>query len=229
MIIVVTGNRKGIGRYISEYYLEKGHTVIGCSRDKSDLVNEKYRHFQADVSDEKEMKEFINYIRKDFKYIDVLINNAGIASMNHFLLTPTQTAKKLMEVNYIGTLVAIREFSKLLRKSKNPRIVNFTTVAKPLELEGEAAYAASKAAVETLTRILAKELSQYKITINAIGPTPIPTDLVRNVPEDKMEKLIERQSVKRYGKFQDVSNVLDFFIKPESDFITGQIIYLGGV
>lgn len=229
MIVVITGNRKGIGRYLSEYYLKKGHTVIGCSRSESDLVDKNYRHFQSDVSNESDIKKLITQVRKEFGHIDVLINNAGIASMNHFLLTPTETAKKLMEVNYIGTLTAIREFSKLLRKSKNPRIVNFSTVAKPLELEGEAAYAASKAAVETLTRVLAKELSQYNITINAIGPTPIQTDLVRNVPEDKMKKLIERQSVKRYGTFEDVSNVIDFFIKPESDFITGQIIYLGGV
>lgn len=134
-----------------------------------------------------------------------------------------------MEVNYLGTFSMCRELSRLMRKSKNPRIINFTTIARPLNLEGEAAYASSKAAVETLTKVLAKELAQYNITVNAIGPASIKTDLIAGVPENKLNNLLTFQSIKRFGKFEDVSNVIDFFIKPESDFITGQIIYLGGV
>ena len=109
------------------------------------------------------------------------------------------------------------------------RIVNLTTVATPLKLEGEAAYASSKAAVITLTQILGKELAEFGITVNAIGPTPIKTDLIRSIPKDKIRRLIDSLAVKRYGKVLDVINVIDFFIKPESDYITGQTIYLGGV
>ena len=98
-----------------------------------------------------------------------------------------------------------------------------------MKLEGEAIYASSKAAVISLTQILAGELANIGITVNAIGPTPVKTDLIRSVPIEKIKRLLERQAIHRYGEFDDIVNVIDFFIKPESNFITGQVIYLGGV
>ena len=80
-----------------------------------------------------------------------------------------------------------------------------------------------------LTEILAREFSIMGITINVIGPTPVKTDLIKSVPKNKIKKLIERQAIQRYGDLDDIVNVLNFFIKPESNFITGQVIYLGGV
>ncbi|GAI34610.1 unnamed protein product, partial [marine sediment metagenome] len=129
MIILITGNRKGIGRYLSEHYLEKGYVVLGCSRSESDLQNKNYQHYLVDVSKEKDIKKMIFAVKKEFGKIDVLVNNAGIASMNLLLLTPTSIARKVMETNYFGTLVMCREFSRLMRKSNNGRIINFTTVA----------------------------------------------------------------------------------------------------
>ena len=114
-------------------------------------------------------------------------------------------------------------------KNRFGRIVNFTTVAVPLNLEGELVYASSKSAVEEMTRILSKELSSFNITVNAIGPTPIKTDLTRVVPKDKLDDIIEQQTIKRFGDMRDIVNVVDFFIKEESNFITGQKIYLGGL
>jgi 3-oxoacyl-[acyl-carrier protein] reductase len=96
-------------------------------------------------------------------------------------------------------------------------------------LEGEAIYAASKIAVEKLTKIMAKEVGNWGITINCIGPTPIDTDLIRAVPKNKIDKLLDQQAIKRLGSYGDVSNAIDFFIRKESSFITGQIIYLGGL
>ena len=114
-------------------------------------------------------------------------------------------------------------------RNKYGRIVNFATVATPLNLEGEAVYAASKAAVESLTRVMCKELAGYNITVNAVGPTPVLTDLIRGVSDDKMDELIGTQAIKRMGEYPDISNATDFFIQKESDFITGQVLYLGGV
>ena len=116
-----------------------------------------------------------------------------------------------------------------MMKQRNGRIVNLATVATALDLEGEAMYAASKAAVVSLTRILAREVADFNITVNAVGPTPIETDLIRSVPKRKMDALLARHPLSRYGTFEDLSNVIDFFIKPESDYITSQVIYLGGV
>ena len=116
-----------------------------------------------------------------------------------------------------------------MSRSGGGRIINFTSVANPLNLEGEAIYAASKAAVESLTKTAAKELSGMDITVNAIGPTPIETDLIKFVPKEKIEALVKQQSIQRLGTYEDILNTVDFFIKPESNFITGQILYLGGV
>ena len=168
-------------------------------------------------------------IRKHEGRLDVLINNAGVASMNHSLLTPIAAVNSIMETNFTGTFLFCREAARLMQLNRYGRIVNFTTVAVPLKLEGEAVYAASKAAVISLTHILAREFADFGITVNAIGPTPIKTDLIRGVPPEKLDALIARQAIKRYGELRDVIHVVDFFLQPASDFVTGQVIFLGGV
>ena len=135
----------------------------------------------------------------------------------------------ILATNVVGTFLFCREAAKLMQPRRWGRIVNFTTVATPLKLEGEAVYAASKAAVHSLTEVLARELAPLGITVNSVGPTPIETDLIRSVPKDRMDRLIARQAIPRMGTFADVANVTDFFLRAESDFITGQNLYLGGV
>jgi 3-oxoacyl-[acyl-carrier protein] reductase len=102
-------------------------------------------------------------------------------------------------------------------------------VATPIKLDGEAAYAASKAAVGSLTEVLAREFASFGVTVNSVGPTPVPTDLIKNVPKEKMDRLLARQAIPRFGTFDDIVNVVDFYLRPESGFVTGQNLYLGGV
>lgn len=227
-VILITGTRKGIGRYLAEHYVKKGARVIGCSRQPSDLALDGYEHFCVDVADEPKVKQLFFDIRKKYGHLEALINNAGIASMNHILLTPVSTVQGIFSTNVFGTFLFSREAAKMMQKTGG-RIVNLSTAATPMRLEGEAIYAASKAAVVSLTEILARELADFNITVNAVGPTPLKTDLTRGVPQDKMDRLIARQAIRRFAEFKDVSNVIDFFLKKESAFVTGQVVYLGGV
>lgn len=228
-VIIITGTRKGIGRYLSEQYLAQGDIVYGCSRRETDLVHENYHHTRLDVADEALVAAFVRNIYKENKCIDILINNAGIASMNAFMLTPYQTAQRVMNTNFMGTFLMCREVSKYMIKAKAGRIINYSTIAVALHLQGELVYSASKAAIEQLTRVLAGELGTFGITVNAVGPTPIDTDLIKHVPTEKIDDLLGHQCVKRLGTFEDVKNVIDFYLRPESNYITGQVLYLGGI
>ena len=230
MRVLITGSRKGIGRFLAETFLQRGYVVFGCSRGESDLEHEFYHHYQCDVADETSVIKLIRSVGKSHGGIDALINNAGIASMNHILSTPASTAKKLMDTNFIGTVLCCREVAKLMmRKKNNGKMINFSTVASPLNLEGEAIYASSKAAVQKFSQVAAKEFAPFGITVNCIGPTPIETDLIKAVPKNKIDLLLNSQAIKRLGTKDDVLNVIDFFLSDKSDFITGQTVYLGGV
>ncbi len=228
-VMVISGARKGIGKFLTERYLSNGWNVVGCSRSKPDWSLVGYRHFCTDVSDERGVKKLFASLRKQEGRLDAVINNAGISSMNHSLLTPLSTVKNIFNTNVLGTFLFCREGARFMKGDGPKRIINFSTVATPLRLEGEAAYAASKAAVESLTQILARELAEMGIRVNAVGPTPVATDLVKNIPKDKIKSVLNRQAIQRWGTMEDVANVVDFFLSPESDFVTGQVIYLGGV
>lgn len=228
-VMLVTGSRKGIGRRIAEIYVEKGYLVIGCSRGPAEFSNEFYVHYELDVADEFKVKSLFRDIRRIYGRLDVLINNAGIASMNHSLLTPISTVRSILETNVVGTFLFSREAAKVMKKNKFGRIINFVTFAIPFKLEGEAIYAASKAAVVSLTEILAREYAEFGVTVNAVAPPAVKTDLIRGVAADKLDNLLERQSIKKFGAPSDVCNVLDFFISKNSEMINGEVIYVGGI
>ena len=227
-VMIITGARKGIGKYLTEYYTNKGYFVFGCSRGNVDFELDNYHHFTLDVCEQEDVKKMFSQIRKTYGRLDVLINNAGVASMNHVLLSPLKKTQDIINTNFIGTFLFCREAGKIMKKRNHGRIINFTSIGTKLKIEGEAAYTASKAAVENLTEVLSREYSEFGITVNAVGPTPVKTDLIRSVPKEKIENITKRQAINRLTENKDISNVTDFFIKYESEFITGQIIYLGG-
>jgi 3-oxoacyl-[acyl-carrier protein] reductase len=226
--ILITGANRGLGRALAEHYLETGDQVTGCSRGSSDLVHDRYTHFCLDVADAAAVQELFKEVRKAAGGLDVLVNNAGVASMNPIALTPIESARRVIDTNLVGTFLFTHAAIRLLRSSPAGRIVNVTSIAVPLRLEGEALYAASKSAIETFTRITAKEVALFGITCNAVGPSPVRTALTERIPDDKMKSLLSRQAIARWADPRDVVNVVDFFLRPESAMVTGQVVYLGG-
>ena len=227
--ILITGSSRGLGKKLAEHFLQQGDLVYGCARSAGQIEHGNYYHHQVDISSPEEVKNFFFSLRKEIRHLDALINNAGIASMNAFALTPVESFQKIFNINVQGTFLFCQKALSLLKRAPNPRIINMSTVAVPLQLEGESVYAASKSAVETLTRIIAKEYGGFGITCNAIGPSPIDTALIKGVAKDKIAKLINQQAIQKMATAEDVTNLADFFLRPESRMISGQIIYLGGI
>lgn len=227
--LLITGSSKGIGRFLAEHCCEANWEVLGCSRGEVEWTHPKYTHYTCDISQEKGVLSLFRQIKRNHHNIDGVICNAGTAAMNHLLLTPDSSLKSVFETNVFGTFYVLREAAKLMRGQRSGRIILFSSIAAALNLEGEAVYAASKAALESLTRTAAKELAPYHITVNAVGPTPVNTDLIKTIPQETVDSLIRQQAIQRMGTFEDIANVTDFFLSPKSDFVTGQVLYLGGV
>jgi 3-oxoacyl-[acyl-carrier protein] reductase len=226
--ILITGTTRGLGRHLAEHYLAAGDAVIGCGRSAPAIEHPQYSHHTADVSVEPAVAAMMRAIRASHGGLDVLINNAGVASMNAFALTPPSTIRRIVDINVTGPMLLTHGAVRLLRGSPAGRIVNITTIAVPMRLAGEAVYAASKGALEIFTRVLAREIGPLGITCNAVGPSLIRTALTNGVPEAARQSLIAAQAITREATCGDVSNVVDFFLRPESQLVTGQVVYLGG-
>ena len=227
--VLITGASRGIGAALAEHCLAAGDSVVGCGRSAPTLCHERYTHRMVDITDDSAVDGFFRELKHQFKTLDVLINNAGIASMNAIALTPVEAARRILETNFLAAFHFTREALRMMRRSPAARIVNISTVAVPLRLEGEAVYAASKSALETFTRIAAREVAPFGITCNAVGPSPIRTKLTAGVPDRKIQAIIDAQAVRRWAECEDVVNVVDFFLRPQSSMVTGQVIYLGGI
>lgn len=228
-IALVSGTSRGLGKAIAENLLQQGVKVVGCSRSASTITHDRYDHYQLDVGDETAVASLFKTLRRSHKRLDFLVNNAGVASMNAFALSPLSTYDKIFDTNVRSTVLFCQRALPLLRRSEAPRIVNFTTIAVPMSLAGESLYAASKSAVETLTKVIAKEYGAYGITCNAIGPSPIKTALIAGVPQDKIQRIVAAQAIPEMATEADVINTVDFFLRPQSRMITGQVLYLGGL
>lgn len=231
MVVAITGTSKGIGKGLAAHLAAQGHQVHGCSRSPASLCHPNYQHTTIDVTKAGEVKRFFRGIRQQSGSLDALINNAGTAVMNHFMLTPEETTRALFDLNVHGALLCCREAVKLMLSSPGPWpcILNVSSVAVPWALAGQLAYSASKVAIEQVTRVLSKELGPHNIRVNAIGLPPLRTALTRTVPREKIDALIARQALPRPCEMEDVVGPIDFLLSDRARFVTGEVLYLGGV
>lgn len=229
-VMVITGTRKGIGKYIVEYYVRKGYQVVGCSRQPVNYDCKNYRHFSLDVSDEIKVKQMLSEVYKSYNRLDILINNAGIAAMNYVLLTPLATVQDILNTNFIGTFLFCREAVKIMQKNRYGRIINISSIDVPLGTVGGSIYSSSKAAVEQFSRVLAKEFASYGITVNILALSLVKdSGMVAIMSEKAIKETLQRTHLKSWLNFEDVGHALDFFISSKSNMVTGQTLYLGGV
>jgi 3-oxoacyl-[acyl-carrier protein] reductase len=227
-VALVTGGSSGIGAHVAAHLQELGLDVVACSRREPEQPLAGVEHVLADVADEAAVRRLVRHVRTTRRRLDVAVNCAGIASMNVALLTPTATAERILQTNVTGTFTVCREAARVMAERRYGRIVNIGSVAERLELQGESVYAASKAAVVTLTRVLARELAPLGITCNVVAPGPVDTGLLRGVPEDVRQRLLDRLTLGRLTTLDEVSRTVAFFASPDSGCLTGQVLYLGG-
>ena len=229
-IVLITGTSRGIGKHLAKHYLTAEYKVIGCSRSDSSIKHNNYKHFNIDIADEKQILEMFTSIRKEYGRLDVLINNAAInPALSPALLIPLKTIAHSFQVNVFSVMLLCREAVKLMSRNKFGRIINMGSMAAKLKVKGESIYATTKSSINTYSEVLAKEVNANNITVNVVAPSAIETELSAQINQQALKEVLERNAIPRYGVMADVTNVTDWLIKPESNAITGQIIYLGGV
>lgn len=229
-IVLVTGARRGVGRLITEHFLKQGAQVIGFSKHlDEDEKSERYRAIEVDVGDADSVAKGFEQVRKQFGRVDIVINNAAVLTSQYAMIMPAAAVKAMLDVNILGTFLVSREAAKLMRKNKWGRIINIGSMAASLEPIGDSVYAASKAAISTLANVMAKEYASLNITCNTLGITGIATDMLSQLPKDKIDSVIASLPLPRYATPDDIFNVIDFFGSERSGYITGQTVFLGGV
>lgn len=232
-VVLITGASRGIGLEIAKHFVKNNATVIGLSRSPSDFKHSNLFHFSVDLGNPYEIAEcFKKKISKQFKHIDIVINNAAVLTSQYSMIMPIKNAIDMVNVNLLGVFFVSREAAKLMRGGKYGRIVNIGSMATSLEPMGDSIYAATKAGIMTLANTMAKEFSAMNITCNTIAVTAMDTDMLKAFTppaKEKVKAIIKNLAIPRIAEPDDILNVIDFFCSERSSYITAQTIYLGGI
>lgn len=236
-VAVVTGASRGIGAAIAARLGKDGFTVIVNYSDNAAAAEEVVRKIeqvggkavsaQADVADAEAVRRMFDSAEAAFGGVDVLVNNAGIMMLSPLADADDAHFDRQVNVNLRGTFNTLREAAKRLRNGG--RVINFSTTVVGLRLETYGVYAATKAAVETLTAIMAKEMRGRGITVNAVAPGPTATDLFLNGKSDELiERMARMNPLERLGTPADIASVVAFLAGPDGAWINGQTLRANG-
>jgi 3-oxoacyl-[acyl-carrier protein] reductase len=226
---LVTGSRRGVGRLITEHLLKHGARVAGFARGEATFTHPNYFHFQVDISDPAAVQRGFSELKKVTDCVGIVVNNAAVLTSQYAMIMPPAAVQAMVNTNLIGTFMVSREASKMMRKTKWGRIINIGSMAASLEPIGDSMYAACKAGVSTLANVMAKELAPLNVTCNTLGVSGIHTDMLAQLPPDKIIQVIAGLPIPRFAVPDDILNVVDFLASERSSYITAQTIFLGGV
>lgn len=228
-IALVTGSSRGIGHFVTAHLLAQGATVVGLARGGATTSHPAYHHYEVDVADPEAVQRAFSSIGRDVGPVQIVVNNAAVLTSQYAMIMPPAAAQEMLAVNLLGPFMVSREAAKMMRRTKWGRIVYIGSMAASLEPIGDSIYAATKAGVATLANVLAKELGPLGVTCNTLAVTAIDSDMLAQLPRDKVEAIIMRLPVPRFAEPDDILNVLDFLLSDRSGYITAQTIWLGGV
>ncbi len=237
--VLVTGSSRGIGRETILLCAEKGAEVAinycHSGEEANELRDEvKDRHgtgaivIKADVSDEGDVKAMFKEVKAEYGKLDVLVNNAGILKDNLLMLTRPSEYDMIMGVNARGCFLCMQHAAKMMMKTRSGKIINIASIVGRRGNSGQVAYAGSKAAIIGMTYAAAKELGQFGISVNAIAPGLIDTDMITNLSQEDKDGLLSRISLKRIGTPEDVAKGVVLLASDLGAYISGQVIGVDG-
>ncbi|MGP1488596.1 MAG: SDR family NAD(P)-dependent oxidoreductase [Peptoanaerobacter stomatis] len=237
--IIVTGSNRGIGKSIVKILASNKANIWAVSRNITDEYINFLRDLErkngifikpiyADMRSEENIKDAYKEISSEKKQIDGLVNTAGIMNNTLFSMTSSSVFKDEMSVNFYSIFLLTQLVSKKMQRQKNGSIVNFTSTVAIDGCDGKASYSATKGAILSFTKSIAKELGSYNVRANCIAPGIVDTDLISNVSDEKKKIYIDSTSLKRIAHPDEIANVALFLLSEYSSYITGQVIRVDG-
>jgi 3-oxoacyl-[acyl-carrier protein] reductase len=238
-VALITGSTRGIGWATAQAFAAEGCTVILNGRSSQEAVDQRVLEIRknfgvpcqgycSDVSDATSVKACYSSIFKEFKRLDVLVNNAGIMQDSLLGMIPEALIRKSLEVNVLGPLLHLQEAARLMGRNRSGSIINVSSIIGDKGKEGQVVYSATKAAILGMTRSAAKELAPKGIRVNAVTPGLIQTELLKDLPEQKLTEAIAGIRMGRAGQPSDVAGVILFLASDAAAYVTGQVLGVDG-